>query len=72
MELDYFTQIHFQSNLETVLNVFYVFVLSVKSRAAFSDLFHDHTWKKKKKSLFWKMTNLPVEPHFPLVVCSIE
>ena len=68
------TQIHFQLNLETVLNVLYIFV-QVLLGSQWNHKLHFKTFftivhgRITKKSLSWKMA---MEPHFPLVVCSME
>ena len=71
------TQIHFQLDIETVLNVLYIFV-QVLSCSQWYYKLHFNTFftlvrgRIRKKSLFWKMTDQLMEPHCPLVVCSTE
>ena len=67
------TKIHFQLNLETVLNVLYIFV-QVLSCSQWYHKMHFNTFftiirgRIRKKLLFWKMTDQLMEPHCPRVV----
>ena len=71
------TKIHFQLDLETVLNVLYIFVQVLSGSRSDHEL-HFKTFftivrgRIPKKLLFWTMTHRPMEPHRPLVVRSVE
>ena len=71
------TKIHFQLDLETVLNVLYIFVQVLPGsqwyyKLHFNTFFMIVRGRTRKKLLFWKMTDQLMEPHCPRVVRSTE